>query len=523
MYLRGVTENLQEKLGEVLKLRFGFETFREGQLDVLLSVMNRKDALAVMPTGRGKSLCYQIPGVWNDGIVVVVSPLIALMKDQVANLQKKGIAAGCLYGTQPDQEKREVFADMERQKSYLLFISPERVQKAGFATWVKKKNIKLFAIDEAHCVSQWGPDFRKDYHRLNLLREARPDVPILALTATATPPVLKDIMACLQLKTPDKHIHGFYRPNLYYQVEWCDGERAKFALLRQAIKQNPEGRIIVYCGTRLQTEMLAGEFGKEFSNVGYYHAGLPAGRRTEVQNEYDSGGIRILMATNAFGMGIDHPDVRLVTHFQIPANIESFYQEAGRAGRDDKESTCLLLYTRKDRALQAFFIRESKAEPISIKQRWRALDTITQFAEGGECRHGGILTYFRDSFRLRECGHCDTCAPNSTRRIQKPEVVEDPVEISLKKPAKKSTKKMLDDAPLTADAKLRMDVLREWRKDYADSKDVPAFLVFSNKTLLDLAVKAPSTLTQLEAVYGFGPHKVEHLGKEILSVIASTG
>ena len=399
---------------------------------------------------------------------------------------------------------------MRSAEHYILYVSPERVQKPGFAEWAKKQAIAAFAIDEAHCISQWGPDFRPDYSRLSLLRSLRPDIPILALTASATPEVLRDIVKQLELKKPDKHIHGFYRPNLYYQVEVCPDTPMKIAWLRRALLQVPKGRILIYCGTRKQCEGLTTELGVEFPDMGFYHAGMSPDERTRIQKDYETGKLRILAATNAFGMGVDHPDVRLVVHFQMPSHVESLYQEMGRAGRDGKDSTCLLLYSKKDKGLHSYFIQQSDASSAIVNRRWRALDIITQFAEGGECRHSGILTYFRDAFRLKACGHCDICAPDSPRRIQLPEVT---------KPAKKG-KKAFSDAPLSPEEDLRMEVLREWRKAYADENDIPAFLVFSNKTLRELAVRAPTTLDELEKVYGFGPHKVEHLGHLVLAKLS---
>lgn len=500
-------------LQTLLKNRFGLPTFRKGQLAILQSVIAKKDALAVMPTGGGKSLCYQLPAVAREGIVVVVSPLIALMNDQVRALNSLGIPAGCLHSGQTMAEKRETFARLKGAKNFLLYLSPERVQKDGFATWAKDQPISLFAIDESHCVSQWGPDFRKDYYRLGMLRELRPDVPILALTATATPPVLKDIVRQLGLRDPEKHIHGFYRPNLYVQVETCAGEAQKFAFLRQSLKQTPEGRVLIYCGTRKDAEGVVNDLSGEFGKIGYYHAGLSAEDRDRVQKEYETGDLRILAATNAFGMGIDHPDVRLVVHLQMPANIESYYQEMGRAGRDGRDSTCLLLYSKKDKGLHSFFISQSEGEASYIKARWRALDTIVQFVEGGECRQAGILTYFHDSTRLKACGHCDICRPDSPRRV----VATLPaMETKRKKKAAPPV-----DVPLDRQESLRAEILKEWRRNYAEEHDIPAFLVFSNRTLFAIAKANPSSLPELREVHGMGDHKVEHLGALILEQLDS--
>lgn len=506
---------LPEEWMTLLRDRFGHPGFRHGQEGILRSVQQGRDTLAVMPTGGGKSLCYQLPALARPGLTLVVSPLISLMKDQVRLLKQRGIPAGCLHTGQTYEEKREVFAEMGSSDRFLLYLSPERVQKPGFATWLKGRPISLFAIDESHCVSSWGPDFRQDYHRLNLLRELRPEVPILALTATATPRVLKDIAVQLKMNQAARHVYGFYRPNLFYQVEICENDSVKTAWLKQALSRHPEGKILIYCGTRKQCESLKEELASSFAGVDLYHAGLDTEQRHQVQEEFASGAIRILAATNAFGMGIDHPDVRLVVHFQMPANIESYYQEIGRAGRDGKDSTCLLLYAKRDKGLHAFFITQSQAEAKHLDLRWRALDTMIQFVEGGECRHAGILTYFRDSQRIVACGHCEVCTPDSPRRIQLDRQ-------KIPAPLAKSKKgKSRSEAPLDAEAQRRREALQEWRKAFAKSQDAPAFLVFSNKTLDDLAAKNPDSLDALNSVYGLGPHKIERFGAEILTVLRS--
>lgn len=503
---------------DCLKSHFQLPAFRKGQREIITSVMENRDTLAIMPTGGGKSLCYQLPAIAKDGLVIVVTPLISLMKDQVRSLRDLGIAAGCLHSQQGYGEKRELFREMESASKFLLYLSPERIQKEGFAKWLSSKKPVLFAIDEAHCVSQWGHDFREDYNRLSLLREIAPEVPILALTATATPQVASDIAKRLTLKDPDRHVYGFYRPNLYYQVRSCSSADDKLEALVSAVNGVSEGRVLVYCGTRGATEELCHQLSKFNPKVGYYHAGMDSTQRTEVQGQYDSGEIRILCATNAFGMGIDHPDVRLIVHYQLPANLESYYQEIGRAGRDGKESTCLLLYAKKDKGLQSFFITQSTAPKSIISYRWRALDAIVQYAEGGECRHSGILTYFRDAQRIDECGHCDICAPNSNRRFK---FAERPSAkfIRKKRGTAKTKTPILDDGPVSPEIEARMKQIRQWRTGYAKAKDIPAFMVFSNKTLKDLAMKAPSTQTDLLKVYGLGEHKVDEFGSELLDLM----
>lgn len=385
------------------------------------SVLDGHDTIAVMPTGSGKSLCYQLPALCMEGIVVVITPLIALMRDQVQSLREIGIAAGCLHSGQKLEDKRQVFAEIETQHNYILYLSPERVQTPGFAVWLCKQKISLFVVDEAHCVSHWGPEFRQDYHKLNILRQLKTNVPILALTASATQSVIRDIVNQLKMHRPSRHVHGFYRPNLYYQVEICEDDAEKWMYLVQALKQVPEGRILIYCGTRKQCEKLAEALREDFPETDCYHAGLTPSRRTQIQEDFDQERIRILVATNAFGMGVDYPDVRLVAHFQIPGSIENYYQEAGRAGRDGKPAVCLLLYAKRDRGLQAYFIHQSEATPRVIRQRWISLDAVCGFATGRSCRAKTILNYFGERDVPDLCGNCDSCAPNSKLRIHEDE------------------------------------------------------------------------------------------------------
>lgn len=507
---------MNQILSQTLKKHFKLDQFRTGQVEILESILNNKDVLAVLPTGGGKSLCYQLPALLKNQLVIVISPLIALMKDQVRSLQNLGIASGCLHSGQTEAEKLEIFRAIQKGESYILYMSPERADKEGFKNWVLKKKVALFAIDEAHCVSQWGHDFREEYQLLSSLKKLRPDVPILALTASATPLVLDDIAKSLALIQPETKVHGFYRSNLYYQVETCADEEEKMIMIEEAIKKNSVGRLLIYCGTRKQSQKVAQELSKKFDFVGFYHAGLSPQERTEIQNQYSIGKLRILVATNAFGMGIDQPDVRLVIHYQLPANIDSLYQEMGRAGRDQKPSTCLLLYTKADKGLQNYFIMNSEA-PKKIKDsRWRNLDALVNYAEGSECRHAEILAYYKDAQRITRCGHCDSCDPKSELKILKPHLLE-----KIKTKLRSKKQKISDETDLTQDQIEQFEKLKSWRRQKAKELDQPAFVILGDRSLKELCIKQPQSIDDLKNIYGLGDAKVEKFGWDILAEMKS--
>ena len=380
--------------------------------------MNR-DVLAVMPTGQGKSLCFQLPATLTPGLTAVVSPLIALMKDQVDALRARGIAAAAFHSGLSETERDRVIQDLKLGRLRLIYLAPERLQHGWFLRTLSQANPSLLVVDEAHCISFWGHDFRPDYLRLGELRRQLDSPPCLALTATATANVQRHIAEKLELRRPLTIVTGFRRPNLHFSVELCASKQEKLGALRALLGDVREGSAVIYCATRRHVEELAVGLGKDCSGVGYYHAGLLDTMRAEVHDHFAAGRIRILVATNAFGMGIDKSDVRLVVHYDVPGSMEAYYQEAGRAGRDGGAARCVLLFQQADVAMQEFLIQKSGESPghngAMIQERQAVsrelLRQMVSYAYATRCRQLIFLDYFGDveETALGPCGCCDRC------------------------------------------------------------------------------------------------------------------
>ncbi|MDE3049619.1 MAG: ATP-dependent DNA helicase RecQ, partial [Nitrospirota bacterium] len=352
-----------DDLTRQLSEQFGFAKFRPGQEEVIRAVLAGRDAMTVMPTGQGKSLCYQLPATLLPGLTLVISPLIALMQDQVAGLKQRNIKAAAFHSGLTGVEKNRVIQDLNQRRLQLLYLAPERMQHEGFLQLLRSLWVSLLVVDEAHCISQWGHDFRPDYLKIGRLRRELTNPPCLALTATATTRVQIDLCKRLSLRDPLRLVSGFRRPNLALAVRPCQSRQEKLATLDRLVQDTGRGTILIYCATRRAVEEVADWLEQSHQSVGYYHAGLSDEERRLVHNDFSRGTLRVLVATNAFGMGIDKSDVRLVVHFDIPGSVEAYYQEVGRAGRDGQPAACVLLFHERDLATQEYFIQQASQAP----------------------------------------------------------------------------------------------------------------------------------------------------------------
>ena len=405
-----------QHLLEELRRSFGFDTFRPLQQEIVSGLLRGENSFVLMPTGGGKSLCYQLPALLLPGLTIVVSPLIALMKDQVDTLQEAGIAATFINSTLDPLEISHRRDQVLAGEIKLLYAAPERLLTSNFLSLLDRVDLSLIAIDEAHCISEWGHDFRVEYRQLASLRERYPDTPVIAMTATANERVREDILDQLRLGEDARiYVAGFDRPNLSYAVE--PRPKQAFGLITEMIERHKGESGIIYCLSRAETEKIAGRLERAGYRALPYHAGLERGVRDGNQEAFERDETDIICATIAFGMGIDKPDVRFVIHHSLPKNIMSYYQETGRAGRDGLPSDCLLLYARSDRARLTHFIAQmtdDRERNISM----RHLEEMTSYAESGECRRKVLLGHFGEEYPRENCENCDNCLnPTKTEEI----------------------------------------------------------------------------------------------------------
>lgn len=502
-------------INQTLKQYFGYDSLRTGQEELINGILAGHDVLGIMPTGAGKSLCYQLPALMLKGITLVISPLISLMSDQVKALNQAGVHAAYINSSLTENQIRMALSYASQGRYKIIYVAPERLNTPRFLDFACNADISMLTVDEAHCISQWGQDFRPSYLEIAGFLTRLPRRPIVsAFTATATERVKNDIVASLGLNNPVTMVTGFDRPNLFFRVVTRKGGSQKDNSIINYVKKHEDESGIIYCATKKNVDKLYTLLNEQGISAGRYHAGLSNDERKQNQEDFTYDRIRVMVATNAFGMGIDKSNVRYVLHYNMPQSLEYYYQEAGRAGRDGEEAECVLFFSKQDIMINKFLLQNkaSAGDVASDMQKTandqRKLQQMINYCETDKCLREFILSYFGDTTPCI-CNKCSNCV-----------VVEDEEEETYVETGKKR-KKAAQLAGLNELGVALFEKLRSVRTELAAEKSVPPYIICSDKTLKDICAKLPRDKEQLANVYGMGEQKIQNYGEAFVTAVNS--
>ena len=502
-------------INQTLKQYFGYDSLRTGQEELINGILAGRDVLGIMPTGAGKSLCYQLPALMLKGITFVISPLISLMSDQVKALNQAGVHAAYINSSLTENQIRMALSYASQGRYKIIYVAPERLNTPRFLEFACNADISILTVDEAHCISQWGQDFRPSYLEIAGFLTRLPRRPIVsAFTATATERVKNDIVASLGLNNPVTMVTGFDRPNLFFRVVTRKGGSQKDNSIINYVKKHEDESGIIYCATKKNVDKLYTLLNEQGISAGRYHAGLSNDERKQNQEDFTYDRIRVMVATNAFGMGIDKSNVRYVLHYNMPQSLEYYYQEAGRAGRDGEEAECVLFFSKQDIMINKFLLQNkaSAGDVASDMQKTandqRKLQQMINYCETDKCLREFILSYFGDTTPCI-CNKCSNCV-----------VVEDEEEETYVETGKKR-KKAAQLAGLNELGAALFEKLRSVRTELAAEKSVPPYIICSDKTLKDMCAKLPRDKEQLADVYGMGEQKIQNYGEAFVTAVNS--